>query len=229
MGELHAVLKRRLANTPVIDLMHDAPAFNPKASCYLLAALARQFQAGDVCLAVVDPGVGMPQRRVLLIEADGIAYCGPDNGLFCRIVKCAQQVHCYEITWRPADMSESFHGRDLFAPALTQYILKSDIAMQLLPVDALVGINWPEDLPQVIYFDRFGNAVTGIRGNTVTSDARLQANTRELGYARTFATVAAGEPFWYVNSMGMVELAINQASIREELSLLIGSPVEVVL
>ena len=70
-GELKAVLARGLPEVAIIDLMHDAPAFNPRASAYLLGALSRQFIPGDLCLAVVDPGVGDDKRRVLLPEPLG--------------------------------------------------------------------------------------------------------------------------------------------------------------
>jgi len=227
VGELHAVFKRRLANTPVIDLMHDAPAFNPKASSYLLAALAQQFQVGDLCLAVVDPGVGMPQRRALLIEADGVAYCGPDNGLFSQVVRRAQQVNCNEFTWHPADLSESFHGRDLFAPAAVSYLERANIPMQQLRIEDLDGMDWPMNLHAVIYFDQFGNAVTGIRAGTISQDALLIVNDTQISYARTFATVDTSQLFWYINSMGLVEFAVNQGSAQENLAISIGLPVSI--
>jgi S-adenosylmethionine hydrolase len=58
VGEMQALLQRRLTHQQTTNLMHDAPRFNPRASAYLLAALAQQFEYGDICLAVVDPGVG---------------------------------------------------------------------------------------------------------------------------------------------------------------------------
>ena len=227
VGEVHAVLKRRMPDIPIIDLMHDAPVFNPMASSYLLAALALQFQAGDVCLAVVDPGVGMQERRALLIEADGITYCGPDNGLLSQVVQRAHQVSCHEILWHPTDLSNSFHGRDLFAPALVRYLAGSEVPLQSLASEGLHGMDWPAENYSVIYFDQFGNSVTGIRGTSLTPDMLLHINETKIDYARTFASVPAGQLFWYSNSMGLVEVAVNQGSAREKLAISLNFPISV--
>ena len=227
VGELHAVFKRQFPDRPLIDLMHDAPTFNPRASSYLLGALCSQFVQGDLCLGVVDPGVGLESRRALLIEADGVIYCGPDNGLFSQVVRCANKVSCYEITWRPAVLSDSFHGRDLFAQALVRYVSGIDLTMHKLERSHIAGINWPTDTPSIIYFDQFGNAITGIRACTIQINTELEVNNILISYARTFAQVAVGQIFWYINSMGLVELAINQGSVREKLAISIGTQVSV--
>ena len=227
VGEVHAVLKRQLPQMPIIDLMHDAPAFNPKASSCLLAALAQRFQPGDVCLAVIDPGVGMLERRALFIEADGIGYCGPDNGLFSQITRRATQVSCHEIEWYPAELSNSFHGRDVFAPAVVDVILHAKLPKKSLPVDQLHGRDWPAESYSVIYFDQFGNVVTGIRGSSLTPDVLLQVKETTIQYGRTFAAVPEGQLFWYDNSMGLVEIAVNQGSAREKLAISLNFPVSV--
>ncbi|MBI3709113.1 MAG: SAM-dependent chlorinase/fluorinase, partial [Proteobacteria bacterium] len=79
-GQVKAVLHRQAAEMAVVDLFADAPAGNPRAAAYLLAAFAAWFSAGSVFFAVVDPGVGSA-RAPLAIEADGRWYVGPDNGL----------------------------------------------------------------------------------------------------------------------------------------------------
>ena len=57
-GQLRGVLACEAPGVPAVDLMHDAPTRNPCRSAYLLAALATEMAPGDVCIAVVDPGVG---------------------------------------------------------------------------------------------------------------------------------------------------------------------------
>src|SRR5713226_6592440 len=114
-GQMKAVLHRMAPGTPVIDLFADAPAGNPKASAYLLAAYAAWFPAGTVFLCVVDPGVGGTRPPVML-EADGRRYVGPGNGLFELVERRAGQTRRFDIDWKPERLSASFHGRDLFAP-----------------------------------------------------------------------------------------------------------------
>ena len=96
VGEMKSVLNRNLKNITCIDLMHDAPKFNPRSSAYLLAALSQQFAEGDSCLAIVDPEVGSNDRRPVLIVADRVVYCGPDNGLFSLLVQKAESINCFD-------------------------------------------------------------------------------------------------------------------------------------
>ena len=115
VGQVKAVLARAAPAVPVVDLFADLPPFQPKLAAYLLAAYAEAFMAGDVILAVVDPGVGSA-RAALAIEADQRWYVGPDNGLFEIVLRRARAAQCWRIDWRPAAISATFHGRDLFAP-----------------------------------------------------------------------------------------------------------------
>ena len=82
VGEMKARLALGAPGVPVIDLISDAPRFNPKAAAYLLAALAPGFPVDTVLLAVVDPGVGTAERLPAAVLADGRWYVGPGNGLF---------------------------------------------------------------------------------------------------------------------------------------------------
>src|SRR5882757_10859172 len=118
-GQMVAVLQQTAPGVPVIQLFADAPAGNPKAAAYLLAAYAAWFPPGTVFLCVVDPGVG-GARAPLMIDADGRWYVGPDNGLFELLLRRAKSAQTRAITWRPEKLSASFHGRDLFAPAAAQ-------------------------------------------------------------------------------------------------------------
>jgi S-adenosylmethionine hydrolase len=113
-GQMKAVLHQMAPGVPIIDLFADAPAGNPKASAYLLAAYAQWFAAGTTFLCVVDPGVGGARPPVML-DADGRWYVGPGNGLFELIERRATQARSWDIDWRPQHLSASFHGRDLFS------------------------------------------------------------------------------------------------------------------
>lgn len=229
VGEMKAVIARAVADADVIDLMHDAPEFNARASAYLLAALARQFHTGDICLAVIDPGVGQAGRRALLLEADGIFYVGPDNGLFAMIARRAGQCHCDEILWQPANCSDSFHGRDIFAPVVTRLQAGRTIETRAVTTASLVGMDFPDQLAEIIYIDHYGNLVTGLDGASLPNQAALTVAGRKLRQARTFSSVAEGDVFWYVNSMGLVEISVNRDNAAERLGLKIGSSVEIVL
>ena len=90
-----------------------------------------------------------------------------------------------------------------------------------------IHTEWPADLAEVVYLDRYGNAVTGLRANLLNADARLSTAGRELERARTFSDVSSGEAFWYENANGLVEIAVNLGSAENDLGLSVGAPVKV--
>src|SRR5262249_54597233 len=114
-GQMKAVLHQVAPVIPTIDLFADAPARNPKASAYRLAARAEWFAAGNRFLWVVVPGVG-GSRPPIILEADGRWYAGPGNGLFELIARRAATTRSWDIDFKPQRLSASFHGRDVFAP-----------------------------------------------------------------------------------------------------------------
>ena len=89
--------------------------------------------------------------------------------------------------------------------------------------------DWPEDLAEIVYIDHFGNAMTGLRAARLPAGARLAAADRVLEGATTFSNRPPGTAFWYENSNGLAEIAVNQGRADGELGLAIGSPVEIVL
>ena len=226
-GQMKAVLHQVAPDIPVIDLFADAPTANPKPSAYLLAAYADWFPAGTVFLAVVDPGVGSA-RPPVVVEADGRWYVGPGNGLFELVQRRAQQVRSWEIEWKPERLSASFHGRDLFAPVAGMLARGEPPPGRPLADTALRRTDWPDDLGEIVYVDHYGNALTGLRAAMAPAGARLTAAGRTLERARTFADLPLGAPFWYENSNGLAEIAVNQGRADQALGLSIGSPVEVV-
>jgi S-adenosylmethionine hydrolase len=221
VGQVKAVLQEHAPKAPVIDLLHDAPAFDVKAGAHLLAALAARLPRGSVTLAVVDPGVGGPREPVAVL-ADGRWFVGPDNGLISVAAARAKKCEVYSIGWRPKELSASFHGRDLFAPVAAM-LARGDRKTPKLKKTALTVSLGADDLGEVIYVDHFGNLVTGLRASKVPRDRGLVINGRAIRYARVFSDVKPGEVFWYENSLGLVEIAANSASAQQVLGLKPGS------
>lgn len=224
VGQIRAVLHERAPGVPVVDLFSDAPAFNSRAAAYLLAGYASAFAPRTIFLAVVDPGVGTSERKPIAVNVDGRWFVGPDNGLLNVVVARGVERQFWEIRWRPTDLSESFHGRDLFAPvaaALTRG--ERWWGTPYSPEHAWAHSDWPEELDEVIYVDDFGNAITGRRGNMVDIRTRLAIGGASLAFARTFAKVSVGTPFWYINANGLVEIAVNQGSAARVLDIGVGS------
>lgn len=224
VGEVELVLRRMAPEVPCVNLMCDAPAFRPDLAAHLLAALAPSLQPGDVLLGVVDPGVG-GARLPLALEVDGSWLVGPDNGLFELVLRRARQVATHRIAWIPPELSASFHGRDLFAPVAAR--LARGRRHDLAPAEPARFPDRPDDLPAVIYCDRYGNAMTGLRAAGLPTGAILHLGAARVAHARTFSAVPPGRPFWYANSSGLVEIAVSNGSAEAALGLSPGTAITV--
>jgi S-adenosyl-L-methionine hydrolase (adenosine-forming) len=225
-GQVKAVLHQLAPEVAVVDLFADLPAGKPKPAAYLLAAYGPWFPPGTVLLAVVDPGVG-GDRGAVVVEADGRSYVGPDNGLFEIVLRRAGSIRAREIVWRPDTLSASFHGRDLFAPVAARIAGGRLASGELRAAEIGRLSDWPDDLPEIVYIDGYGNAMTGLRAAVLPAEARLCAGGRVLTRARTFADMPAGDAFWYENSNGLAEIAVNSGRADDSLGLAVGTPVAV--
>lgn len=231
VGQVKAVLARDAPGVPVVDLVDDLPPCDPVPAAYLLAALAPAFPPGAVFLCVVDPGVGGARAPVSL-DAGGRWFVGPDNGLLALAARRSEAPRWFAIDWRPAALSASFHGRDLFAPVAAR-LARGDAfpgePAPGAPLDAArtVGGDWPDDRPAVVYVDSYGNAMTGLRAARLPADAVLAAAGRRLRRARTFSCVPPGAAFWYENANGLAEIAVNRGAAARALGLRVGTPVRV--
>lgn len=227
VGQMKAVLAQQAPNIPVIDLMHDAPVFDAHASAYLLAAYVDEFPEGTVILGVVDPGVGNVQRKPIMVQVDGRWFVGPDNGLFDVVAKrganAQSQVQWWEITWRPEKLSNSFHGRDLFAPVAAK--LACGEAPPGERIESRKTFAGPDDFPAIVYIDHFGNAITGLRAKTIAKTTPLKISGQSLAFARTFSEVQKGQAFWYENANGLVEIAVNRGHAADLLELHLGDQI----
>jgi S-adenosylmethionine hydrolase len=223
LGQMEAVLRQEAPGVPIINLLSNAPAGDPVRSSYLLAALAPEFPEASVFLAVVDPGVGS-ERRPVAVRADGRWFVGPDNGLFNSLAVQARYVEWFEIQWRPQRLSASFHGRDLFAPVAAKLAL-GDSAPGIRPCIRPSLESWPADLPEIVYVDHYGNAISGLRYAADMDGRSLSWNGLEIPQGRTFSSVAEGQALWYCNSIGLVEIAVNRGRADTGLGLGVGAEV----
>ncbi|MDX8411281.1 MAG: SAM-dependent chlorinase/fluorinase [Mariprofundaceae bacterium] len=226
VGQMKAVLMQQAVDVAVIDLFHDAPPFRPMSAAYLLPSYVEEFPAGTVFLCVVDPGVG-GKRKPVVVRADGRWFVGPDNGLLNEVSRRALRLSWWDITWQPEHLSASFHGRDLFAPVAAGLVNSREVPGESVNPADRIHADWPQDLFEIVYIDRFGNALTGARGSAVGPDVILSVNGHRLERARTFSDVPARAVFWYENANGLIEIAANQASAAAAMGLEIGMLAEV--
>lgn len=220
VGQVHAVLSRIAPDEKIINLMTDLPRQNQKASAYLLARCVKEFADGTIFFCVVDPGVGTFHDDPVVLRLDQQWYVGPNNGLFNIVTRDADGVECWKIHWRPEELSNSFHGRDLYAPICAMIANGLDIPGEKFEWQDNSG--WPSDLQEIIYIDGFGNCMTGYRAAEDMLEKTINIHKNVILHATTFSEVKPGEVFWYENSLGLVEIAVNQGSASEKLGINIG-------
>ena len=228
-GQMRAAIMTLAPNVPVIDLFADLPPGNSRTAAYLLAAYTSHLPTACILVCVVDPGVGS-SRRALVLKSDGRWYIGPDNGLFEMVIRRGQaSSDVHEITWRPAQLSASFHGRDIFAPIAARIALgenpKDNPDFRHIDLESVRRSDWPDDLPEIVYLDHFGNAITGLRADCLSCQAGLYIGSYQALRAMTFSSVSPGEVFCYENSNGLMEIAINRGNAGAQLGIRVGDTV----
>ena len=224
VGQVKSVLAVNAGTIPVIDLMHDAPTFNPKAGAILLSSLVNYLPERSITLAVVDPGVGNPARKPIMLEADGRWFVGPDNGLFHYVIEAATNVSCFELRVTQP-VSKTFHGRDIFAPAAAQLVQGKFPDAVKLDNGRLYRFESKSPVFEIIYIDHYGNAMTGLTEKDMQKYQYIYLDGIEVLQADTFSSVDKGKLFWYFNSIGLVEISVNCGSAAEMCNLHIGKQI----
>jgi len=228
----------------LIDISHEIPPHQILSGAFVLAEAAPFFPPGTVHVVVVDPGVGT-DRSVLVGLFAGQTYVFPDNG----VITLIQERFTLEglVVVRNLRLlsaggaSATFHGRDLFAP-LVGYVLNGNPIRKLGPTPeryTLLKLPRPfgqgEDLlGRVLHVDRFGNLITNItRTHLQKRFSKLDAlnvscQGRPVSPLRTtYGQVEPGRPLALINSMDLLELAVNQGRFCDVFQAAIGAEVAV--
>jgi hypothetical protein len=161
----------------IVDITNEIEPQDIMQAAYVLSASFEYFPKGTAHLCVVDPGVGS-ERRPIIVEAGGHYFVGPDNGVFTEVLRKLNGAVARHITntqkMSPL-ISSTFHGRDIFAPVAAR-LARGEPAESFGPVvDSINMLDLPwETRPapnvlvgEVIYIDRFGNAVTNLTRSLV--------------------------------------------------------------
>ncbi len=220
-----AAMKARLLEgcptATLVDIAHSVPAFDLGAAGFLLWAGTRHFAPGAVHLCVVDPGVG-GARRAVAFSLAGSFYVGPDNGVFGMLLReSLPHVPAAVELRRSVDASPTFEGRDVFAPAAAA--LASGTPLKKVGSAAAELMLPPAPRPSVLWVDAFGNLVTSLK--PPVGGVRVGPTEIRLS-ARTYSDAPRGRLFWYVGSMGLVEVGLREDTAAGLLDAGPGTPVQ---
>ena len=246
VGVMKGVILGINPNVQVVDITHAVPPQDIHEAAFLIHSAYRYFPKGTIHVIVVDPGVGS-KRRAIVCQTDNAFFVCPDNGILSYLLQeiedCdEQQAYVVEIQNRDyclPEVSQTFHGRDIFAPVaahLSLGVLLDDIGP---PIHNLIQFPMPpltisDDklVGAIIKVDSFGNAITNISESALT---RLKdgptgyeisvGNTRLKRINRAYAESAIGAPLAIIGSTGMLEIAVNGGSAEQILELKQGDAV----
>ena len=220
----------------LVDITHDLPDYGRPAAAFILMACYRFFPAGTIFLTVVDPGVGS-ERHLLLARSERYYFIAPDNGLLSPIID-AEKAEVMEITGENYFLTSrktSFEGRDKMAPVAAWLSLGIDLSELTRPAKSWEKLNWPE--PQtsgreirgsIVYQDKFGNLITNIpqhliasflNSNHGSSLVLLAGRKRIVEMASTYSQAPQNKPFFMINSLGLLEIAVYENSAANLLGL----------
>ena len=224
VGVVHGVLYETCPGARIVDLTHTVEPGDVDRASFILEAAARDFPAGSIHLAVIDPGVGTA-RRALGVAAHGQFFVGPDNGLLeWAFTDPAAVCHSLENPrWFRQPVSRTFHGRDVFAPVAAHLAggqpLESFGPRVADPMRRTRPISHSLDgelTGCVMFIDRFGNALTNITADALAtafpsaSEERIEVELcgrRIGGISRSYGDSPIGTLVAIVDSSGKLEIA----------------------
>ena len=219
----------------VIDLVHDLPPQDIRAGALALSAALPFLPSDAVVVAVVDPGVGT-ERRAIAGEAHGITFVGPDNGLLApALADATTLVHIVEKQLMLRDVSNTFHGRDVFAPVAAHLARGIPVSHLGPTIPSIVGLELPEPVwsgeiarGEIMSIDRYGNAITNIPSAWLSVGREVRMHGEAVAtVASTYGAVRIGAPVAVPSSSGTLEIAVNGGNAAESLRLRVGDRVEV--
>jgi len=256
VGIMKGVILGINPNAQVVDITHAVPPQDMQEAAFLIHSAYRYFPKGTIHTIVVDPGVGS-DRRAIVCQTDSAFFVCPDNGVLSYILQAA------ETEYRPyrsvaienpdyllPQVSNTFHGRDIFVPVAAHLSLGVPLASIGPPIHDLVQLPIPtlnisgDTLTgRIVKIDGFGNAITNISEEVLavflTPGACLEgALTGErdvyeirAGIARlkqldrAYAEAEAGEPLAIIGSFGLLEIAVNGGRAEARLGLKRGDAI----
>jgi S-adenosylmethionine hydrolase len=232
----------------IVDITHEISPQNILEAAITIEMSFETFPYKTIHVVVVDPGVGSVRRPILVIT-DHYYFIGPDNGIFSQIYRLRNEtlsvVHITSEHYFMPDRSATFHGRDIFAPVAAWLSKGIDSSKFGDPINDYVSINVPVPIIQeenivegeVIYIDRFGNAATNIKAQTMENILKDKTGRRlkvlvkgkEAPFKNYYADAEDQGLYSLINSFGYLEFFVFRGNASLEFGIAVGEKVELIL
>jgi len=225
-GVMKGVILSLAPEAKIVDIVHSIEPQNVFQGAFLLYNSYRYFR-NAIHIAVVDPGVGS-KRKALVVKSKNHFFVAPDNGIVYPSASEDGIVKVYEIDSKISDLvgelSATFHGRDVFAPAAA-LLIKGDYSYfrEISNMEQLNLFDYSfegETLKaRVIYVDRFGNLITNVPAKALREAKGFNLLGIEFPMVRTYSDVPVGKPLALIGSFGTLELSVREGNAAKMLGI----------
>jgi hypothetical protein len=247
VGTMKGVILKIAPDAEIVDISHSVQPFDILDGALALAETYDYFPTRTIHLVVVDPGVGSA-RRPIIASSDRHSFVAPDNGVLSLMYAREERLHVRHIQeehYFLQPVSNTFHGRDIFAP-VTGYLAKGVAHEKFGPeITDYVRFNAPKPKAVdaqtmrgvVLKVDRFGNLITNFTPKDVPAlfeanadGFKIRVGKKEITTMCTnYAEGAPGEVFGILGSMGYLEIAANRGAANQLAGAAKGTEVNIVL
>ena len=230
VGAMKGVILGIAPNVQIVDITHDIPSYDIIEASFVLQEAYRYFPEGTIHVVVVDPGVGSARRPLALtVPEEGLhpIFIAPDNGVLSLVSDSAIARHINNVSLFRNPVSQTFHGRDIFAPAAAHLAAGTSFESVGPTVTDLATLTSFRN-PTVLRIDKFGNLQTNLRRNQLGPGFVIRVGTTEVRrIVSSYSEASNGELFAIEGSAGLIELCLNQDSAANRLNLRRGAEFEV--
>jgi len=247
VGAVKGVILDIVPEAAIVDISHAIQAFDVLDGAIAISQTYSYFPTGTVHMVVVDPGVGTT-RRPIIASSDGYHFVAPDNGVLSMVYAKEERIHVRHVTsehYFRQPVSNTFHGRDVFAPIAAYLAKLVDSHKFGDEIEDYVKFAAPKPKPAgdnrlravVLKVDRFGNLITNVTPQDAPSlfganpaPFKIVVGSKEITDIRSaYAEGAPGEVFGIIGSMGYLEIVANRAAAAQVTGAGKGSEVSIFL
>jgi hypothetical protein len=228
----------------LVDIAHEVRPHDIEGGAFMLANTYSYFPKGTIHLGVVDPGVGGTRKPILLVTQNYF-FVGPDNGLFTLVTKMERVKQVTTLTHKKyflPKISDTFHGRDIFAPVAAHLSLgippsnfgkklkhwvKLDLKEPLVRGKKLFG--------EILLIDHFGNLISNIDQAKFKNFVKDHPFVIRIG-EKAISNIKKGywegkkqEALALFGGGGFLEISINEGNAHEGLKVKRGDPITIII
>jgi len=245
VGTMKGVIYSIAPDVKIVEITQLVSPQNVLEGAYAMRRAVPFFPPGSVHVGVIDPGVGT-KRRPIGARLGEQYFIAPDNGLLTPLILDAEQngytTELFHLDnpkyWLPK-ISNTFHGRDIFAPTGAHLAAGVPLHEMGTPIDDPVRLDLPSPektengwLAHITVIDIFGNLTTDLPAKALDGhgDVLIRIRDHEIdGIIESYGHRQPGDLVALVDSEYYIEVAVVNGSAARRLGAQVGDQVEFIL